>query len=950
MRRLAICLNFLVAACVAAALVPARSALAVTHTWTGAAMTSSMNTAGNWTGGTPISGDTNLTLIFPTGTLNSLTQDIANPLDVERLQFNSGFSFITMGANPLRLSNLGTAPTIEFNGTAMQTVNFGVPVEFNAPTGLLMTGSSVTSMSFQSLSGTDATFDATGNSHSYFLQGTTANSLTGSYLVKGMSQMRLAKPANTAAIGGIATVDGSMASIIAMNPNQFAAGADVKLINSGQLQMSGNSQSIDELVVESGGLVTFSTNETLTINGTISSSAGVGSVGFGIVGTIDFAGQFKSVNVTSTGAGDMLRLREKITNGSINKTGAGKLEIGNSNNSFSGVNVVTAGTLSGNPASIGTVTNNDKVELTGFGTLVASQISGPGQVIISNASVTYGGAQAYAGGTHLDNGAAFGDASTLLGNFTSAGGSSLQFGQNTNATWGGSLSGTAGLGQSGTGILGLGGANNYSGTTFVAGGGIDVQSDTAIGTGALNLFGPIRATGSRTLANVLVPGVSTFEGTGNFNFTDTTVKQPSGSTTHNSSGITNIAGKWLNGPNTITVTNGQLAIGDAAVVNGFTSSGSTIVNGGTLTLRSLNFITLPDVTLAGGTLNTPNGYAIPLGAVLQGNGAVTGRVASANGSSILANGNLAVGDAAHVAGVNLDGELYTNQYAVTLDDSNQAVVGSLTHLGDGTNNGMLNAPNGLVVNFGRNITGRGQVNSTNTLARAVIMNGDAQGDSFVNYLEFTGYVKGVGTFNNVAFSGTFAPGLSPAVVEVGNAILTSSNVLDMEIGGTERGSEYDGIDVTGGLSLGGELQITLLNGFLPGLGDQWQLFDGPTSGMFASYDFPTLADGLTWKTTELYTMGAVSVVAGLDGDFNGDGVVDTADYVLWRRGLGTTHAPADLGIWHENFGRTSSSAASLATAVPEPATLVCVLSFAAAGTVIRRRRPVWSPLVGIDMK
>ena len=32
----------------------------------------------------------------------------------------------------------------------------------------------------------------------------------------------------------------------------------------------------------------------------------------------------------------------------------------------------------------------------------------------------------------------------------------------------------------------------------------------------------------------------------------------------------------------------------------------------------------------------------------------------------------------------------------------------------------------------------------------------------------------------------------------------------------------------------------------------------------------------------------VATVAGLAGDFNGNGVVDAADYVVWRKGLGTT--------------------------------------------------------------
>jgi hypothetical protein len=62
------------------------------------------------------------------------------------------------------------------------------------------------------------------------------------------------------------------------------------------------------------------------------------------------------------------------------------------------------------------------------------------------------------------------------------------------------------------------------------------------------------------------------------------------------------------------------------------------------------------------------------------------------------------------------------------------------------------------------------------------------------------------------------------------------------------------------------------------------------------------------------------------GDFNNDGTVDAADYVVWRNGLGTTHTQADYDVWRANFGQTAASAASAPLveangknhAVPEP--------------------------------
>ena len=116
------------------------------------------------------------------------------------------------------------------------------------------------------------------------------------------------------------------------------------------------------------------------------------------------------------------------------------------------------------------------------------------------------------------------------------------------------------------------------------------------------------------------------------------------------------------------------------------------------------------------------------------------------------------------------------------------------------------------------------------------------------------------------------------------------------------------------MALGGELQVSLLNGFTPHIGDEWQLLAGSTTGMFASYDFPQLAEGLAWDTTDLYTMGMLSVKGGIAGDFNDDGTVDVADYVSWRNGLGTKYAPADRGVWRTNFGRSDGAASAAALA------------------------------------
>src|SRR5262249_6411296 len=85
-------------------------------------------------------------------------------------------------------------------------------------------------------------------------------------------------------------------------------------------------------------------------------------------------------------------------------------------------------------------------------------------------------------------------------------------------------------------------------------------------------------------------------------------------------------------------------------------------------------------------------------------------------------------------------------------------------------------------------------------------------------------------------------------------------------------------------------------------------------------------------------------------DFNESGVVDAADYVVWRKNQGTTNLlPNDLvggtigtaqyNQWRAHFGQTAGSGASaIANAsVPEPATWVLAMLGSAAGIWIRRR-------------
>jgi hypothetical protein len=115
------------------------------------------------------------------------------------------------------------------------------------------------------------------------------------------------------------------------------------------------------------------------------------------------------------------------------------------------------------------------------------------------------------------------------------------------------------------------------------------------------------------------------------------------------------------------------------------------------------------------------------------------------------------------------------------------------------------------------------------------------------------------------------------------------------------------IDPTGGWVLSSAAAISD-TGWIAGNG----LFDPDGAGGQAAYDRMFLLQ-----------------LPPLAGDYNRNGIVDAADYVVWRNGLGATYTQDDYNVWRSHFGQTAGSgagagAAPVGAAVPEPATAALV--------------------------
>jgi hypothetical protein len=159
------------------------------------------------------------------------------------------------------------------------------------------------------------------------------------------------------------------------------------------------------------------------------------------------------------------------------------------------------------------------------------------------------------------------------------------------------------------------------------------------------------------------------------------------------------------------------------------------------------------------------------------------------------------------------------------------------------------------------------------------------------------------------------------------------------------GSDFDTHAVEGVATLNGALDVRHVNGFIPIAGQVFEVLSttGGIVGNFSQIMLPSIPGGLQWGTLQSST--ALSLFIGIPGDYNLDGVVNTADYVVWRKTNGQQNVivgqsadgnrdgridDLDYGVWKFHFGELVDSASlnSQAT-VPEPAPilLVGIISF-----------------------
>lgn len=100
-------------------------------------------------------------------------------------------------------------------------------------------------------------------------------------------------------------------------------------------------------------------------------------------------------------------------------------------------------------------------------------------------------------------------------------------------------------------------------------------------------------------------------------------------------------------------------------------------------------------------------------------------------------------------------------------------------------------------------------------------------------------------------NGTISPGLSPGTLHIeGDLEQGEEGVLEFEIGGGDPGLSYDQLLIEGRLTLAGTISVAFINGFLPELGQHFDLFSatGGVTGIDYSVSFAGVPPGYAFDS------------------------------------------------------------------------------------------------------
>jgi T5SS/PEP-CTERM-associated repeat protein len=268
----------------------------------------------------------------------------------------------------------------------------------------------------------------------------------------------------------------------------------------------------------------------------------------------------------------------------------------------------------------------------------------------------------------------------------------------------------------------------------------------------------------------------------------------------------------------------------------------------------------------------------------------------------------------------------SNSGSLTFATGVSNVFGDVANLNNLATPGRILVTAGAQANFFDDVVNSGaiQVSASGAMESTAVFMGSFSGN-------------GVTGSGHVFMEGDVRPGFSPGTMAFGGDVsFGPTSVLEIELGGLTAGTQYDRVTVAETAVLGGALEVSLINGFTPTVGNSFQILTATEglTGEFVNSLLPSLTTGLGWDVDYTATGVRLSVITATQqpGDFNNDGVVDGRDLLLWQRGGSPNPGSAsDLTQWKTNYGNSGLTAA--ATAVPEPSGLVLLFIAAFLGQI-----------------
>jgi len=248
---------------------------------------------------------------------------------------------------------------------------------------------------------------------------------------------------------------------------------------------------------------------------------------------------------------------------------------------------------------------------------------------------------------------------------------------------------------------------------------------------------------------------------------------------------------------------------------------TTGAGAGTIGLRTT---AANDMTF-GGTTNINDALVLNIG----------GNILFPAGASFTTSGGLTLNSATQIAAtatVNVTGGTFSGSGAVTNAGTlTKANAGTSNFTGGFTNSGTVNV-NAGTLNLSGGYTDAGG---------ALVLGGGVITAPAGGLVLNTGQLTGVGTVTgNVTHNGALNVGSSPGTMTIaGNLALGAGSTLNVELGGTTQGVNYDLLQVTGTANLNGTMNVSLFGGFTGAAGNVFDVITyGSRTGNFATVNFP----------------------------------------------------------------------------------------------------------------